>query len=150
LLGIIRIETNTTSVTRGEVDRSLLTPSGSPGVLDLPVSGLVLGGQQHGVVDVQGAVLEEPALVEGPVGGVHTDGNRHLLQGSAQLAAVTLRELDDPIDLVGSALDLAGPVSGRVRIILGLHHSLILDVLHTTRRPTTIASHVSVLPGAIN
>ena len=63
---------DTASVASLKSDEALLSPGGSPGVLDPPVA---LTGADEGdtVVEAGAAVAEDAVLVAGPVGGI--DGN---------------------------------------------------------------------------
>jgi len=56
--------TDGTSVTRSEGDVTSSTPSSTPRVLDLPVSGSILTGKENGVVDVGTTVSENTTGIE--------------------------------------------------------------------------------------
>jgi hypothetical protein len=64
----------TTSVSSSESDVSLLSPGGSPRVLDLPVS-TDNSDEEDSVVEGGLAVAEDTGGVGAPVGGIDCDGD---------------------------------------------------------------------------
>lgn len=87
----------TTGVSARESDVSGLSPGGSPGVLDLPVSAND-SDQEDSMVESGLAVAEDSGLVGTPVGGIDGNGDRlavySVVEGGAAREALLASDLE--------------------------------------------------------
>ena len=83
------IGADTAGVSTGQSDESCLSPSSSPGVLDLPVAADNTD-KQDGVVDSGGAVAEHTASVGAPVGSIDGDRDGGVVDAARQAIAASM------------------------------------------------------------
>lgn len=146
----------TTGVSEGELDVSILSPSGTPGVFGQPVSVVVsviaVSSQQDGVVEVglAFAVNSTSIELESESRGIDGNGDGLLGDGLAELRAVSFSDFD----VAGQWLILS---VGRVLLALLLDSSVWVggrtfdsvldDVLISPLDDSSVASLISVLRG---
>lgn len=119
--------TDTTSVTLLEVNITVLTPRGTPRVLNGPVVSSVTSSQDT-VVEVLLTVIENTRGVELEVGSINTNRDGLLSEGSSELVTVTLGNNREALDLVFTLLGLALTVLSSVGIVSFSSDTVGLDV----------------------
>lgn len=119
--------TDTTSVTLLEVNVTVLTPRGTPRVLNGPVVSSVTSSQDT-VVEVLLTVIENTRGVELEVGSINTNRDGLLSEGSSELVTVTLGNNREALDLVFTLLGLALTVLSSVGIVSFSSDTVGLDV----------------------
>lgn len=119
--------TDTTSVTLLEVNVTVLTPRGTPRVLNCPVVSSVTSSQDT-VVEVLLTVIENTRGVELEVGSINTNRDGLLSEGSSELVTVTLGNNREALDLVFTLLGLALTVLSSVGIVSFSSDTVGLDV----------------------
>lgn len=108
-MSIGQSEAEVAGVSSLKEDVSVLSPGGSPGVLDEPVSIVIPSDHQNSVVGGLSAVAEDSRGVGLPVGGIHTHSSGLGVNVVNQLVAAL--SAHHVFDLVGSFVDGAGGFS---------------------------------------
>jgi len=103
------------------------------------------------MVEVGSAVSEHTTGIEGPVGGIDSDGNGSSTEGSDDLVTVSgFTSGRVPSNVVRSTLNSTGTILGGVGVRSGIGDTVLHDVLEGVVHPTTITSLVSEGSGTIN
>jgi hypothetical protein len=138
---------DTASVSTGDSDESSLSPSSSPGVLDLPGSANDTDSEDS-VVDGGSAVVEHSGPVGAPVGGVNSDGDGGGVQlvGNAGASGVAV----ESGDLVSTTLGLASLVFSNIGVSSSSGDTVGLDVGQGGMGPSTVAALVALRSRAVN
>jgi len=139
-----------------KTDEALLTPAGSPGVLDDPVLGAVLltiTDKKNTVVHTlrRARGIIDTARVEAPVGGINTDRERSVVVESSDhgvLVVVNEEPLAEVIlDL--ALVELAGLVNTDIRIVRLRDHTDADSIGESIGHETTVAALIAnLLSGA--
>lgn len=133
-----------------DLDVTSLTPGGSPRVLNEPVLIFIVTDSEHTVVELSSTVGESTTLVAGPVGGIDSDGNRLLVDGSLKIRKLisdVLVSLDAISTSAGSGLVARTSHFGGTRGVgiggTGVKGGLF-DVSESFSHLTSLAAEVSV------
>lgn len=146
-----RILANSASIgvggTSAESNESLISPRGSPRVLDSPV---IISGtnQKDSVVDVLGAVSEDTWSVRWPVGGINGNWNGSCWKRVKQVSASI--SVNVCCNCIASSSNLAWLIFSNIWIASGISDSFSDDEIKSRIHPSTIASLVSIWSGAVN
>ena len=138
-------------------DVALLSPAGSPGVLDQPelLSGWLVDSvahQEDSMVELVSAfwVAEHSGLVVEPLVGFDSDGNSLLQNGGLELRAAVWRHGLPSRNLVGALwLIVAFSVLSSVRVVLLGRDAVLLDEGKGVGHLSSVAAVVTVL-GAVD
>lgn len=133
---------NSAGVSGLKGDISLLSPAGSPRVLDDPVLLVIISSSKDGVVKVGLAVGENTGLVERPVGGINSDRGWLGVDVGDELVASAGSVLSG--GLVRSSLDFASLVDSLVWVGSLGSKTLLDDVSEGVDWVSSVASQVSV------
>lgn len=149
---------NSASVTKGELDISIQSPSTSPGVLGKPISAggiRVISSQEDSVVKIGLASIINTMAVELEQDTRSIDSNRDwlVLNGGGKLFAVSFINLNvrgQWLILGGSRLLVALSLVSLVWIAGSIFDGVIEDISIGPLDNSSVASVVSVSVGAIN
>jgi len=141
-------EESTVAVSSGELDESVVSPAGSPGVLDQDkLGGVTHGG--NGVVGsaTAGGILDDSSLVLLEVVGDLESDSQGSINESLDVGGLSVGNIPVSGDLggdhsVSSAASLAGSISGLVLIVGSGCQSttVLLGIIVTITRPSALAS----------
>lgn len=141
-VSVSQLRADSAGVSGLEGDVSLLSPGGSPRVLDEPVVGGIISSGQDGVVGVGSAVVEDSRLVGLPVGSINADGGGLLVDvGGEGRASAGSGDAADSVGSLGGG-SLAGSLLSGVWVG-GLSGQWVLsDVVKSLVWPSSVASVV--------
>jgi len=133
---------NTAGVSTGKSNESILSPVGSPRVLDDPGSIVLVSNQEHSVVKSFRAVAEHSGLVQGPVAGVDTDRNG--LTSYCRLQRSGVSSSQNLVSRIGQNLGsrrvIAASYSSSVWVSALSVDSISTDEIQSPLRPSSIAA----------
>jgi hypothetical protein len=151
---------DTANVGRGSSDSdvSLVSPGGSPGVLDEEEVDSVQGSisdSEDSVVEVLSASLGDDSGsvgLEGNLVGLNGNSDWLFVDGSLELVNAVLWNINESLDVSDNlgGIVLASSVSGSVWVRSLTLNTLTLDVSEGIVHETTVAAHVSLSLRAVN
>ena len=140
-IGVAGIVADSTGVSPCQLDVAVHSPLGTPRVLDHPVV-ISHSCQQHSVVELSSAVVENASSVLAPVGRIDSHRNRSAHKGIGQIVAVV--QLSPWTDLEWPCCYLASLLLCDVGVLVLVHDSLCLHEGESVVHLATVACQVAV------